>query len=406
MKPELFIAQRYLKAERKGLFAMITTVIGVAGVAIGVAALITTLSVMNGFQSDIQKKVIGAQAHITVYGRLSSDNISALRKRISSDPDLEASAPFVLGQGIITRNGRSLGVVVKGIDPDLEFKVNTLESSMESGGWTTLKKKTDRHAIILGEELARSIGAWTGDDIVLIAPSAATAIAGIIPKMRRFKVEGTVRTGYYEFDNTMAWCRLEEASEFFGLEGGASGIGLKLKNLETAPRTAKRLKSQLGFPFAVRTYAEMNRTLFAALHLEKFVMSVILILIVIVASFNIASNLILLGTEKLRDVGLLRAMGAEPAFIRRIFWWEGALIGGTGMLAGTALGLALSWIIGHYPVVELPSDIYYLSRVPVDVRWTDVLAVMAGSWLICMLAAVYPALRSSRINPADAIRYG
>lgn len=412
MSVEFFIAKRYLKAKRKGLFALITTVIGVAGVAVGVAALITTLSVMNGFQTDIRKKIIGAQSHITIYGQFPSGDAEKLKDKLLRDPEILAVAPFVFGQAILTFKDRSTGVMVKGLDPAQEFTVNDLESSITSGSWDSLKKQAPTspgpnptRGIVLGEELAKNMGAWIGDEVVLVSPKAVATAVGIFPKMRKFRISGTLRTGYYEFDNAMAYCSLESAADFFNLNG-ASGLGVRLKNLDSATKTARRLKTELGFPFVVKTFAEMNRNLFAALKLEKFVMSLILVLIVVVAAFNIASNLILLGTEKLRDIGILRALGATPLVIRRVFWWEGAMIGGAGILAGVVLGLGLSWFIGKYPIVELPSDIYYLTKVPVDIRWQDVAAIAGGTYLLCMLAAVYPAFRSSRISPVDAIRYG
>lgn len=409
MTTEFFIAERYLKAKRKGLFAVITTVIGIAGVAIGVAALITTVSVMNGFQSDIQKKVIGAQAHITVYGQFPINDYPGLEKKLLGQSDIQAAAPFVFGQAILTFRDRSTGIAVKGLDPDKEFRVNNLESSIQAGNWDAFRKQARPQApggIVLGEELARNIGAWIGDEVVLVSPKAVTTAVGIFPKMQKFRVTGTLKTGYYEFDNTMAYCPLGAASDFFNLKGGVSGMGLRLKDIDTAQKTAGRLRSELGLRFVIRTFAQMNQTLFAALKLEKFVMSLILVLIVVVAALNIASNLLLLGTEKLRDIGILRAMGAAPVSIRRIFWWEGALIGGVGVITGTALGVGLSWFIGRYPVVELPSDIYYITKVPVDIRLRDIAAITAGSYALCMLAAVYPAFRSCKISPVDAIRYG
>ncbi len=406
MSAEFFIAKRYLKAERKGLFAVITTIIGVAGVAVGVAALIATLSVMNGFQTDIQKKIIGAQSHLMIYGQIRPENSVKIEDIISKDPEVEAFAPFIFGQAILSFKGRSTGAVVKGLDIGREFRVNDLKGAITSGSWQTLKEKQKIPGIILGEELAKNMGAWIGDEMVIISPKMESTALGILPKMKKFRVDGAIRTGYYEFDNTMAYCALDSAADFFDTAGSVTGIGLRLKNINKAGETAARLKPQLGFSFMVKTFAQMNQTLFAALKLEKFVMSLILLLIVLVAAFNIASNLILLGTEKLRDIGLLRAMGASPSFIRRIFWWEGSMIGGAGIIMGTALGLVICWIIGRFTIVELPADIYYITKVPVDIRWQDILATMLGSYAICLLAAVYPALRSSKISPVDAIRYG
>ncbi|MGD9642228.1 MAG: ABC transporter permease [Elusimicrobiales bacterium] len=409
MSTEFFIARRYLLAKRKGLFAMITTFIGVAGVALGVAALIVTLAIMDGFQTDIKGKIIDAQAHITIYGRMQPRDLETVRAVLERDGRLAAESPFVLGQGILTFDGRSVGAVVKGFEPAAEAGVNNLGKSLVRGSWDELANPVPGAppALVLGEELAKSLGAWPGDEIVLVSPQgAATAGAGLLPKMKKFRVAGLVRTGYFEFDNTMAYCSRNAAGSFFGFPGGANGVGVRLKDIDDAPAAAAGLRKTLGFAFNIKTYADMNQTLFAALKLEKFVMSLVLALIILVATFNIASNLLMMSVEKLRDIGILRAMGAGPAFIRRVFFWEGNLIALTGISIGVLLGVGISVFLAVYPVLELPSDIYYITKVPVDLKLSNILATAAVSYLLCMLSAVYPALRASRVSPVDAIRYG
>ncbi|MBU2574308.1 MAG: ABC transporter permease [Elusimicrobia bacterium] len=408
MSAEFFIAYRYLKAKRKGLFSMVTTVIGIAGVALGVAALIVTLSIMNGFQSDIKKKIIDAQAHIIIYGSVRADDYGAFSARLKSQPHLAAYAPFVLGQGILTFDNRSAGVVMKGLEPESEFKINNLKNYLVEGSWAALgqAKPGEPPVLFLGEELAKNLGAWTGNEIILVSPKSALTGMGILPRMKKFKVAGIVRTGYYEFDNTMAYCGLRAASDFFGLAGGINGIGVKLDDINRAKESVVALKKELGFGYTVKTYADMNRTLFAALKLEKFVMSLVLALIILVATFNIASNLLMMSVEKLRDIGVLRAMGAGPGFVRKIFFWEGNLIALSGITLGVVLGVGLSVFIAVYPVVELPSDIYYVTRVPVELKIRDLLATALISYLLCMLSTIYPAVRASKISPVDAIRYG
>jgi lipoprotein-releasing system permease protein len=408
MSTEFFIARRYLLAKRKGLFAMITTFIGVAGVALGVAALIVTLAIMDGFQTDIKKKVIDAQAHITLYGRMQPRDLEVVRAALERDGRIAAFSPFVLGQAILTFDNRSTGVVVKGLDPAGEFSVNNLKNSLTRGSWEPLVSpvKDAPPALVLGEELAKNLGLWVGDDAVLVSPQGAATGMGLLPKMKKFRVAGLVRTGYYEFDNTMAYCALGAAGDFFGLGGGANGGGVRLKDIGAAGPVAADLRKSLGFSYTVKTYADMNQTLFAALKLEKFVMTLVLALIILVATFNIASNLLMMSVEKLRDIGILRAMGAGPAFIRRVFFWEGNLIAVTGIALGVALGVGISIFISVYPVVELPSDIYYITKVPVDLKVRDILATAGVSYLLCMLSALYPALRASKVSPVDAIRYG
>ncbi len=405
MTLELFIALRYLKAKRKGLFAVVTTLIGVAGVTVGVAALLTTLSVMNGFQSDIQKKIIGAQAHITVLGARSPQDVSETLAVIRADPAHEASAPFALGQAILTVRDRSIGVVVKGIDPKREFAVNDLAAKLTSGSWAGLGDGKIP-GIVLGIELADHLGCQTEDEVVLVSPKSVATPLGLLPKMQRFRVVGTLKTGYYEYDSATAWTGLAAASKFLGVDAGASGVGMRLKDLRRADDAARRLRGALGLGKLVRTYAQMNQTLFAALKLEKAVMFIILTLITLVASLGIASTLILRSVEKTRDIGLLKAMGAGPGLIRRIFLVEGFLIGGSGVVMGLALGMILCWVIGNFSIVELPPDIYYLSRVPVDVRPGDVAAVTGMGLLLSLLATVYPASRAAKADPVEAIHYG
>ena len=408
---ELFIARRYLKAQRKGVFTALTTLIGVAGVSIGVAALLTTLSVMNGFQADIRRKVVGAQSHLTVAAHMDADRKAKAEAALDARKDVVARAPFALGQAILTHEGRSSGVVVKGIEPAAEFKVNELEKAVTEGTWAGLDAKNvfdgkPVAGIVLGEELAKNLGAWIGDAVVVVSPQGLDSPMGLVPAMKRFKVVAVLKTGYYEYDASTAYCLLSEAAAFFKTPGGLTGYQARLSSLDAAEGEADALRVALGWDFVVRSFNDMNRTLYAALKLEKAMMFLILLLIILVASFNIASNLILLGTEKLRDIGILRAMGATPAMVRKIFLWEGLLIGGFGTLLGLGLGLLLCWVIHRYPIVELPPDIYYLSRVPVEVDPLEFLAVAASGFFLSLLATVFPAWRASRIDPIEAIHYG
>jgi len=405
MSLELFIALRYLKAKRKGLFAVVTTSIGVAGVTIGVAALITTLAVMNGFQADIQRKIVGAQAHITIYGAESKDDMLKLDEQIKADPDVKATAPFLMGQAILTNHDRSIGVILKGMEPAREFQVNDLAKKLVEGSWDGVKDGKVP-GIVLGSELADRMDAGVGSEVVLVSPQSVATPLGLLPKMQRFKVSGLLRTGYYEYDSGTAWTDFAAAAKFLGTTGGAAGFGLRLNDLGEADRASKRLRAALGRPRVVRTYAQMNQTLFAALKLEKTVMFIILTLITLVASLNIASTQILRSVEKTRDIGLLKAMGAHARMIERIFLVEGLLIGGCGVAGGLALGFFLCWVIATFPIVELPADIYYLSRVPVDIRAWDVSAVTIMGMTLTLLATIYPARRAAKSDPVEAIHYG
>lgn len=387
---------------------MITTFIGVAGVTLAVAALIITLAVMNGFQTDIKQKVIDAQAHVTIYGRFTPDDVAEIRKQISEDKKYEASAPFILGQAILTTGGRSGGVAVKGLSIKQETEVNNLHKSLTYGSWDDFNNP-DKNAmpnIVLGEELAKNLDIWLGDNVVLVSPQGVSGGIGILPKMKKFKVAGLIKTGYYEFDNTMAYCPIAAAADFFGYTGAVGGVAAKMKNINDSEKSAAELRQKLGRGTVVKTYSDMNKTLFAALKLEKFVMSLILSLIILVATFNISSNLLMMSIEKLRDIGILRSMGAAPGVIRGIFLWEGNLIALSGIFFGIILGVGISEFVAYYPVIELPSDIYYITKVPVDLKISDIFLTSVVSYLLCMISTIYPAIRASKISPMDAIRYG
>ncbi len=401
--PELFIALRYLNTQRKGLFTLITTFIGVAGVALGVAALIVTLSVMNGFQTDIRKRLLDAQAHIIIYGNFSIRDYEEVTAKLSSISHIKSFSPFFMGQAILSAQDRTAGVVVKGIS-EKEFEVNNLKKAIKAGNWDSII--SSKGEIILGEELANNLGIWIGDYVVLVSPKIEEAAMGIVPKMKKFKVAGLVNTGYYEFDASFAYCSLSDAQEFFGLAGYANGISVALKDSEEIFNSSDEIKKAIGAYYPVKTYAEMNKNLFSALKLEKFMMSLILVLIIIVATFTIASNLLMTSVEKIKDIGVLRSMGASPNFIRKVFFYEGILIATLGIFFGFLIGLSISWFIKNHQIITLPSDIYYITRVPVNINVYDLFWTAIVSFVLCIIAAIYPAYRASKINPIDAIRYG
>lgn len=408
MSTELFIARRYLLTNRKGMFSRGPAILGVGGVAVGVAVLIATFAVMNGFQSDIKNRILDAQAHVTIYGSMSPRDIEVLKAELERDGRVSAMAPYVLGQGLLTFKGNSAGMMLKGLDPAREFCVNNLKAALVRGSWDALEKPAGGgpQAIMLGEELAKNLGVWLGDEAVLVSLQGGAAGLGMIPKMKKFKVAGIMRTGYYLFDNTMAYCALGAAGDFFGLSGGATGAGMRLKNIENAGAVAAFLRKSTGLDHTVKTYADMNQELFAALRLEKLVMSLVLAFTIIVATFNIASNLLMMSLEKMRDIGIVRAIGAGPDFIRRIFFWEGNLIALSGIALGIVLGVGVSLFISVYPVVELPSEIYYVTKLPVELRLLDVVGIAAVTYLLCMVSTLFPAREASKISPMEAIHYG
>lgn len=401
MRFESFVAKRYLMSQSKGVFSLITTLIGVLGVAVGVAALITTLAVMSGFHNDIKKHVIGAQSHIMIFGKMPDGRYQQVQKQLETIPQIVASAPTVYGQAILSYAQTSHGVLVRGLDPEQEKNTNTLISSLTEGSFNATDETLP--PLVLGSELAENMGLDVGDDVVLVSPQG---LAGGLPKMKKFKVTGILKTGYYEFDNTIVYTDLKNSSDFLGLKGAVTGLNVKIKNLDKADEVSTQINNVIGHQYTVKTYAQINQTLYAALKLEKTVMSIILFLIIIVAALNITSNLILFGTEKLRDIGILRTLGASPAQIRHIFLLEGLFIATAGVVLGLILALVLCFIIKNTNIVQLPGDIYYLTKVPVSLQFFDIFFVVAGSYFICFISALYPAYKASKINPVDAVRYG
>lgn len=401
MRFETFVAKRYLMSQSKGVFSLITTLIGVLGVAVGVAALITTLAVMSGFHNDIKKHVIGAQSHLMIFGKMPDGRYQKVQEQLKQIPQIMASAPTIYGQAILSYGQSSHGVLLRGLDPEQEKDTNTLIPSLIEGSFTAVDEKLP--PLVLGSELAENMGLDVKDEVVLVSPQG---LAGGLPKMKKFKVSGILKTGYYEFDNTIVYTDLQNASDFLGLKGAVTGLNVKIKNLDEASEVAAQINNLIGHQYTVKTYAEMNQTLYAALKLEKTVMFIILFLIIIVAALNITSNLILFGTEKLRDIGILRTLGANPAQIRHIFLLEGLFIASAGMVLGLILAFVLCFIIKNTNLVQLPGDIYYLTKVPVSIQFFDVFFVVAGSYLVCFLSALYPAYKASKINPVDAVRYG
>ncbi len=384
--------------------------IAIGGVTLGVAALIITLSVMNGFRTDIQDKTLGIQPHIVLLGteKQSDIELAALADKVGAAKDVRASAPFILGQILLKSSHRAQGVVCRGIVPAQEFKVTNAERTLISGSWTEIETPMpDKKALVIGNELARNLGVTAGDEILLVSPteSASVGLMGSVPKMEKFYVSGVFQSGMYEFDANMVFLSLANARELFGI-AGATGIGIQTAHLDRAEATARTIGDLAGSEFWARSWQEMNRNLFEALKLEKIVMTLILTMIVLVASFTIISNLILLSIEKSRDIGILRALGASRASIKKIFLYAGMVLGVAGTLLGSALGIGISMVLDRTRWIQLPQDVYYLDTLPIQIMPLDVGIVILSAFAITILSAVVPAAKASNINPVEAIRYG
>jgi len=404
---ELFISLRYLAAKRKQTFISIITFISIAGVAVGVMALIVVIAVMSGFEEDLKAKILGVTSDVVVT-RLDGPvrNWPQLGGEVARVPGVQAASPFVYMQGLLSSSNGATGVVIRGIDPPLARRVISLASSMTEGQVSALQTPPAQEpGIILGRVLARNLGAWMGDRVSLISPFGQMTPMGRLPKARQFRVVGIFESGMFEYDSSLAYISLVSAQSFLDLGDQVTGLELKVGDIYKADAIAGALQKRLGFPYFAQDWMSLNRSLFSALKLEKVVMFIILTLIVLVAAFGIVSTLIMIVMEKSKDIGILNAMGATRRSIMKIFVLEGLIIGVAGTASGLAGGLGLCALLSRYQFVKLPPDIYHLSKLPVLIEPLDVAVICAAAVAISLLATVYPAWQASRLDPAEAIRY-
>ena len=417
MNYEWFIGLRYLKAKRKQTFISIITVISIAGVMVGVMTLIVVLAVMNGFETMLKQKIIGTQAHIVVLkaGQEGIDQYDQVARKVEETRDVVSASPFIFSQVMLSSDSGVSGVVLKGIDPARVGKVTELGRYLKAGRLEDLQKPPEGElaGIVLGVELAKHLGLSVGDPLQVISPLGTITPMGMVPKMRRFRVVGIFQSGMYEYDTTLAYISLENAQNFFNMDGRVSGIEIKTDNVYGVQEIGREIRRKLGFPFWTRDWMEMNRNLFSALRLEKIAMFIILVLIVLVAAFNIISTLIMVVMEKSKDIAILKSMGAPGRGILKIFIIEGLVIGvvGTamGLVAGLAIALNLEKITGFmenlFGFKVMSSDVYYIDKLPSQVNPWDLTWIVLTAILISLLATVYPAWRASRLDPAEALRY-
>jgi len=415
MKYEWFIGLRYLKAKRKQTFISIITIISIVGVMVGVMALIVVLAVMSGFEKTLKEKILGTQAHLVLLkaNQEGMDDYEEVAKKLQEVKSVVSAAPFIFNQVMLSSESNVSGVVIKGIDPDRVGKVTELAHNMKAGRLQDLKGESDSPGIILGVELAKHLSVSLNDAIQVISPLGTMTPMGMMPKMRRFRVVGIFYSGMYEYDNTMAYVSLESAQKFFGMGARVTGIEIKTKDIYKVKEVGKEIRQKMGFPFWTKDWMEMNRNLFSALKLEKIAMFIILVLIVLVAAFNIISTLIMVVMEKHKDIAILKSMGAPSRGILKIFVIEGGVIGVVGTIFGTLLGLGAAFNLEKITVfVEnlfgfkiLASDVYYIDKLPSQVNPMDIGLIVITAILISLLATLYPSWRASRLDPAESLRY-
>jgi lipoprotein-releasing system permease protein len=412
MSFELYIGRRYLRAKQKQAFVSLITILSVAGVMVGVMALIVVIAVMTGFDADLKARILGGQSQVMLmrHGGLFKDYRTVIAK-VEKTKGVEAATPFIVTQGMLRSKSGAAGVVIRGIDPETAGQVMTTLEQVHLPALST--KRSDQRAspqepgIVLGKELARNLGVIEGDRIYLISAHGMLSPIGHLPAMKQFKVTGFFQSGMYEYDQTFAFIHIHDAQKMLRMDDSVTGIDIRVSDIYAARNIADTIVSELGFPYWARDWMQMNQNLFRALKMERWVMAIILILIVLVAAFNIASSLIMLVMGKTRDIAILKAMGATNKSIRKIFVFNGMVIGGIGTFLGLCLGLLLCTFLKHYDIYELTGDIYYFTTtLPVKVEILWVLGIVSAAMVICFLATLYPARQAAKLNPVEAIRYG
>ena len=412
---ELILGWRYTRAgratRRNGFISFISGV-SMLGIALGVAALIIVLSVMNGFQKEVRDRMLGVVSHIEIFAQGGSalPDLQRTLREVRANPQVLGAAPFIATQALLARGEDMKGAIVRGIDPALEPDVTDLAVELKKSSLARLI--AGDFGVVLGGELARSLGVRVGDKVTLVAPSGQVTPAGVVPRLKQMTVVGTFDSGHYEYDSALVLMHMDDATKIFRLEG-PTGVRVKLRDLQQARDVGAQLTRSLTGDLLVRDWTRQNRTWFAAVQVEKRMMFIILTLIVAVAAFNLVSTLVMTVTDKRADIAILRTLGASPNSIMGIFVVQGAMVGVIGTLAGLALGLGVAFNIDIIvPALEqlfhasfLPKDIYLISRMPSDPQQADIVPVAIISLLLAFVATLYPSWRASQVNPAEALRY-
>lgn len=408
----LYIGLRYTRAKRRTQFISFITLTSVLGIALGVTALITVLSVMNGFEAELRERILGMTAHTTISGRYGQlDDWQSVADRTKNFPHVQGAAPFIQGQVMVNADRQVSGTLIQGILPELEPKVSDVANNMVVGRLSDLK--SGDFGIVLGAELASHLGVMVGDKVTVITPQVNSTPAGILPRLKRFTVLGMFKVGMYEYDRNMAMIHIDDAGKLFRIEPAVSGLRLKLDDLFNAPIIAQEMADALGGDYRLSDWTKAHNNFFRAVQTEKRVMFIILLLIVAVAAFNIVSTLVMVVTDKRGDIAILKTQGLSSLSVMGIFIVLGCVIGSIGTLIGTLGGVVLALNVETIvPAIEkafgvqfLAADVYYISEVPSKLIWSDVYWITGMAFLLSLLATLYPAWQAARINPAEVLRY-
>ena len=413
IKPlELFIGLRYTRAKRRNNFISLISLLSIICVALGVWALITVMSVMNGFEKELRDRLLGVASHIEVsHGAQPFENWEEIEKQASVMPDVIGAAPYIMGQGMLARGNQVSGSIIRGVLPEMETSVTDVLTKLSEGTADSLQE--GEFNIIIGSALAGNLGLGLGSKVTVVSPQGQVTPAGLIPRLKRFTVSGIFDLGMYEYDNGLALIHLGDAAKLFRKAEAVDGLRLKLDDVFLAPQVTGDLQYELGFDYRVRDWTTAHSTFFRALKVERRVMFVILSIIIAIAAFNIVSTLVMVVTEKQADIAILKTFGSTPASILKIFMVQGTLIGLVGTIIGTILGvltaLNVSEIIAFVEAVFktefMPAELYLISGFPSELIATDVIKVAATAFILSLLATLYPAWKASKVQPAEALRY-
>ncbi|GAB6144149.1 lipoprotein-releasing ABC transporter permease subunit [Desulfocicer niacini] len=407
MSFETFIAGRYLKAKRKEGFISLITLLSIAGVTLGVMALVIVIAVMSGAETEFRNRILGVEPHILLMDASGNyQDMDGLEKRIRNIDGVTAVSAMVFTQAMIKTAVGLSGAVIRGIDPHGQVSLikgytrEQMEERLVAGA-----PGGALPGIVLGRELAKNVGVSPGDTLVLMSPGGMISPMGYMPSLKRFSVTGVFDSGMYEYDSSLAWVHIDEARKLLGTKSRISAMGVWVKDIFSASHVKDVLVKDLGYPYYAKDWMEMNQSLFSALKLEKTAMFIILTLIILVAAFNITSALIMMVMEKTRDIAILKAMGATPAMIRKIFIFQGMIVGMTGTFLGTLSGVVICVVLKKYHFITLPAA-YPFSTLPIQLEYLDVFMIAAASMALCFLSTLYPCRRAGVMDPVEALRYG
>lgn len=414
---EFFIAIRYTRTKRSNTFISFISLISVLGIAVGVWALITVMSVMNGFEKELRDRILGVASHITIsgYGERMDDWQTVRDRILTTDKfdskKVEGVAPFIMGQGMIVNGKQVSGALIRGVDPTLENDVSEVLSKIKFGEASALQP--GEYNIVIGITLAQQLGVGVGDKITVVSPQGQVTPAGLLPRLKRFTVGGLFKIGMHEYDSGLVLINIDDAAKLFRTGNGIDGLRLKLDDVFEAPKLGRAILDDLGFGYQMVDWTTANASFFNALKVEKRMMFIILFVIILVAAFNIVSTMVMVVTDKQSDIAIMRTLGLTPNRVMRIFIIQGTLIGVIGTIFGiifgvlTALNISeiIGFIEGIFQTEFMPADLYMVSGFPSDLRWPDVIKTCIGAFLVSILATLYPARQAAKTNPAEALRH-